>query len=138
MSELAVKGCKVSLTSIAGSLTPSSKSPLETQSQVNSVGENGIFFDKVTVDLSGLTISSPVAGTTGTGVLPAGSSIDISGTADNILDKNNNVAVQKGDKTTKTFTFTFTNAPPATGTTPVDLPVTAEITNAGQTDVEAL
>ena len=137
MSELAVKGCMVSLTSTAGSLTPSLKSPFETQSQVNFVGENGIFFNKVTVDLSGLTISSPVAGTTGTGTLASGS-IDISGTADNILDKNDNKAVQKGDKTTETFTFTFTNAPPATGTTPVDLPVTVEITDAGQIDVEAL
>ena len=139
MSELAVKGCVVSLSSTLGQLSITSKNPEETQSDENFVGSNGIFFDKVTVDLSGLTITpaTPVAGTTNQGVLSTGS-IDIKGTASDILDKDDNKAVQKGDKETKTFSFVFTNSPPATGTTPVDFPVTAEITDAGQTDVIAV
>ena len=142
MSELAVQGCTFKISSTVGSISAVSLTTTTQPSSVNLVNNKGIFFDKLTVNITTATItpSTPIAGTTNTGVL-ASDSIDISGTASNILDSNGKKALQKGDKNTKTcsFIFTFTPVPPTPPyTTSIDLPVTVEIDDPGQTDVIAL
>lgn len=143
MSELAVQGCTFKISSTAGSISATSLATTTTPSNKDFAKNKGIFFDKLTVNISGATITpaTPVAGTTNSGVLASGS-IDISGTASNILDSNEKSALQKGDKNTKTFSFIFTLTPtpppPSPPTTSVDFPVTVEIDDAGQTSVIAL
>ena len=142
MSELAVQGRRFKISSTAGSISAVSLATTTQPSNKNFADNKGIFFDKLTVNITTATItpSVPVAGTTNSGILASGS-IDISGTADNILDSNGKKALQKGDKTTKTFSFVFTLTPTPPSppyTTSVDLPVTVEIDDAGQTDVIAL
>lgn len=139
MSEVAVQGCSLKISSTAGSISAVSVVPSNSPSSDNSVNNKGIFFDKITalITTAKITPTTPIAGTTNEGILASGS-IDIAGTASNILDANNKKAVQKGDKATKTLTFLFTITPPATPpTTPVNLPVTVEVDDAGQTDVIA-
>lgn len=136
MSEVAVQGCSLKISSTAGDISASSVKPSNSPSTVNLVGTNGIFFDKITALITNATISATVPSTTNEGKLASGS-IDIAGTASNILDSNNKKAVQKGDKATKTLTFIFTStsSPPAEVPTPI--PVTVEVDDAGQTDVIA-
>ena len=137
MSELAVQGCQISISSTAGAIEATSIQPSNAPSQDNFVGSNGIFFDKITAQISGATISSPVAGTTGTGTLSS-DSIDIMGTASNILQTSDDkYAVQKGDNGTKTCTFTFTTTTTPPSTIDVQLPVTVTVSDSGQTDVIA-
>jgi hypothetical protein len=138
MSEVAVQGCHIKISSTAGSISAISVVPSNSPSTVNFADNKGIFFDKITVQITTATITptTPIAGTTNTGILDSGS-IDINGTADNTLDSNNKKAVQKGDKATKTLTFSFTTTSTPPSTTPVDLPVTVEVDDAGQTDVIA-
>jgi hypothetical protein len=143
MSELAVLGCefKASISPAVGSkITASlSASPSTPPSTDNFVESNGIYFDKVTaIVASGATVvlNTPPAGATSpSGTLTASDTIDISGTASNILDSSDKKALQKGDKGSKVLTFTF---PAPNGTTvPFGVEVTAEISDAGQTDVTA-
>ena len=139
MSELAVQGCSLKISSTAGDISAVSVVPSNSPSSDNLINNKGVFFDKITAQITIATITptTPIAGTTNTGIL-ASDSIDILGTANNVLDSNNKKAVQKGDKGTKTCTFLFTITPPATPpTTPVDLPVTIEVEDTGQTDVIA-
>lgn len=139
MSEVAVQGCSLKISSTAGNISAVSVVPSNSPSSDNLVNNKGIFFDKITAQITTAKIepTTPVAGTTNVGILASGS-IDIAGTASNILDSNNKKAVQKGDKATKMLTFLFTITPPTTPpTTPVDLPVTVEVDDAGQTDVIA-
>ena len=137
MSEVAVRGCNIKISSTAGSISAVSVKPSNSPSSDNLVDDKGIFFDKITASITNATIKVTVPGTTNEGTLASGS-IDIAGTASNVLDSNDKKAVQKGDKATKTLTFLFTITPPATPpTTPVDLPVTVEVDDAGQTDVIA-
>lgn len=142
MSELAVQGCTFKISSTAGSISAVSLATTSQPSSVNLVNNKGIFFDKLTVNITTATItpSTPIAGTTNTGIL-ASDSIDISGTASNILDSNGKEALQKGDNNTKTCSFVFTLTPTPSSppyTTNVDLPVKVEIDSSGQTDVKAL
>ena len=139
MSELAVQGCTFKISSTAGSISAVSLATTTQPSYKNFADNKGIFFDKLTVNITTATItpSTPIAGTTNQGILSSGA-IDINGTADNILDTNNKKALQKGDKNTATLTFTFTTTSTPPSTVPVDLPVTVEIDNPGQTDVIAL
>jgi hypothetical protein len=135
MSEVAVQGCSLKISSTAGDISAVSVEPSNSPSTVNLVGTNGIFFDKITALITNATIKATVPSTTNEGKLASGS-IDIAGTASNILDSNNKKAVQKGDKATKTLTFIFTStSSPAEVPTPI--PVTVEVDDAGQTDVIA-
>ena len=141
MSELAVQGCKFSPSLDTGVGTINANlSTSTTPSNVNLVNSNGIFFDKITVNVpagSSVALTTPPSGaTSSTGQLMTADTIDISGTADNILDENGKKAVQKGDKGSKSITFTF--PAPNGGTVPYAVNVTAEVTDAGQTDVTAL
>ena len=143
MSELAVLGCsfKASISPAVGSAITAnlSASPSTPPSTDNFVGNNGIYFDKVTaIVASGATVvlNTPPAGATSpSGTLATPATINISGTASNILDSSDKIALQKGDKGSNTITFTF---PAPNGTTvPFAVVVTAEISDAGQTDVTA-
>lgn len=136
MSELAVLGCEITISSTAGTISATSIEPSNQPSQDNLAGEKGIYFDKITVAISGVTITSPVTGTTGTGTLVS-DSIDIAGTASNIQDINGKYAVQKGDQGTKTCTFDFTTTSSPPETIQVQLPVIVTVTDAGQTDISA-
>ena len=145
MSEVAVQGCtfKASLNTGEGTITPSSlttsSQPSDKNFAIVSESDKGIYFDKVTVTVaSGTTVivtSPPETATSTTGTLVSSKTIDIEGTADNILDSNGKKAVQKGDKGSKSLTFTFP-APQGTVTTG-DYEVTVEVDDAGQTDIIA-
>lgn len=118
MSELAVKGCEVKITSGQSATSIEIVTPPSTDMFV---GNNGIYFGDIDVLLTAITSGSLVC--------PSGT-ITIKGTNADILDSADKKAVQKGDSATKTLTFTDSS----TGTTS-ELPVTIQITNAGQTDV---
>lgn len=145
MSEVAVQGCafKASLNTGEGTIAPSSLTASSQTSSKNfvSVSESnkGIYFDKVTVTVaSGTTVvvtSPPETATSTTGTLMSPDTIDIEGTADNVLDSNGKKAVQKGDKGSKSLTFTF--PAPQGAVTTGDYEVTVEVDDAGQTDVIA-
>lgn len=138
MSEVAVQGCNIKISSTAGNISAVSVEPDNSPSSDNLVNDKGIFFDKITAKITtaSITPTTPIAGTTNVGILDS-DSIDISGTASNILDSNNKKAVQKGDKATKSLTFTFTTTSTPPSTTDIPLPVTVEVDDAGQTDVIA-
>lgn len=136
MSEVAVSNCILEISSTAGSISAVSVLPSNEPSDKVLVNDKGVFFDKIVASITTATINATVPGTTNTGVLVSGS-IDINGTASNILDSGNKKAVQKGDKGTETLTFTFTTTSVPPSTTTVDLPVTVEVSDAGQTDVIA-
>lgn len=121
MSELAVQGCTVSITSGQSATTIQITTP---PSDKVFVGTKGVYFGDIDVSLATITLGSLVC---------ASGTITIKGTASNILNSSGDKAVQKNDTTTKTLTFTDSS----TGATS-DLPVTIKITNAGQTVVEAL
>ena len=143
MSELAVLGCsfEASISPAVGSgiTADLSASPSTPPSTDNFVGDNGIYFDKVTaIVASGATVvlNTPPAGATSpSGVLSAPATIDINGTVSNVLDSSDKKALQKGDKGSNSITFTFPAPNGTTVTSPVV--VTAEISDAGQTDVTA-
>ena len=139
MSELAVNGCTFKISSTVGSIEAVSIEAVSTPSQDISVGNKGVYFDKITVaiTMAKITPTTPIPGTTNEGILESDSE-DINGTADNILElPAGSKAVQKGDKVTvtKNFTFTTTSSPPST--TEVAMPFTVEVLDAGQTDVTA-
>lgn len=136
MSEVAVQGCSIKISSTAGNISADSVEPSNSPSTVNLVGTNGIFFDKITALITNATIKATVPSTTNEGKLASGS-IDITGTASNILDSSNKKAVQKGDKATETLTFIFTSTSSPPAEVPIPIPVTVEVDDAGQTDVIA-
>lgn len=137
MSELAVSGCTLKISSSAGDISAVSVLPSNSPSSDVTINNKGVFFDKITAQITTAKISAPVAGTTGTGILASGS-VDINGTASNTLElPSNNKAVQKGDSGTKSLSFTFTTTTTPPSTTDVSLPVTVEVSDAGQTDVTA-
>ena len=145
MSEVAVQGCtfKASLNTGEGTISPSSltasSQPSDKNFAIVSESDKGIYFNKVTVTVaSGTTVtvtSPPETATSPTGTLMLSDTIDIDGTADNVLDSNDNKAVQKGDKGSKSLTFTF--PAPQGAVTTGDYEVTVEVDDAGQTDVIA-
>lgn len=141
MSELAVKGCKFTASIQAGTISASlSEDPSVQPSNVNLVNNKGIYFDKVTAIVpsgSTVTLLTPPAGATSpTGTLITADKIDISGTADNILDANSKKAVQKNDNGSKSISFTF--PAPNGATVAYSVTVKATVTDTGQTDVTAL
>lgn len=139
MAELAAKGCTFKATISPGSINASCSAASQPASD-KLVGSNGIYFDKITVTVaSGASValtSPPPGATSPTGQLMAPDTIDIAGTAGDILDSNDKKAVQKGDNGHKTLTFTFPAPNGATTTYGVD--VTVEVDDPGQTDVIAL
>lgn len=138
MSELAVSGCTLTATCELGQFSATSVLPGNTPSTNVSVNSKGVFFDKITAVITAgvLVPAEPVPGTTNSGVLATGS-VDISGTASNILDASGNKAVQKGDNGKKSLTFVFTTTTTPPGTLNKDYEIKVEVTNAGQTDVIA-
>ena len=140
MSELAVLGCTLAASLDEGVGTISATlAPASMPSQYVLAEGKGVYFDKLVVTVgagSSVAVSPPPGASSGTGTLAAADTIDILGTAENILDlPSENKAVQKGDKGSKILTFTF----PATGGGTVTAPynVTVEVTEAGQTSVIA-
>ena len=145
MGELAVLGCtvKASLEEGTGSITASPQITTSPSSD-NFVGNKGIYFDKVSVMIpSGtkVTLSTPPAGASSPTSIPlvAPATIDIKGTADNILDSSDKKALQKDDEGSDTITFNFLDtASPPTPSISKGVKVIVKITDAGQTDVIAL
>ena len=120
MSELAVQGCTIEITSgQKASLIQITTPP---SAKVKAEGK-GIYFGDIEVSLTAITQGSLSC--------PSGT-ITISGTASNVLNANGDCAVQKNDTATDTFTFTDSSSGSTT-----DLPVTILITDAGQTKVVA-
>ena len=117
MSELAVKGCEVKITSGQSATKIDIVTPPSTDILV---GNNGVYFGDIDVLLTAITSGSLAC--------PSGT-ITIKGTNANVLASADKKAVQKGDSATKTLTFTDSSG--ATS----DLPVTIQITDTGQTDV---
>lgn len=139
MSEVAVQGCTftASIPELTGSLISYNITP-PSPSEINFAEDKGIYFGEITV-----TIDSGVTATlTGyTTVTPTASpvNIKIQGTAGNMLELSGlteDKAVQKGDKGTGTLNF---EAVPSgsTSAVAVAVPVTVEVTSAGQTTVIA-
>ena len=145
MSELAVSGCTVeaSLDESVGSIT--TKPVVATSASTKDfVGDNGIYFNKISITIpSGtiVTLKSTPKGASSPASIPLASpaSIDIEGTADNVLNGSDEKALQKGDKGSKKIVFSFldTSSPPTPSVTK-SVEVTVEITDAGQTQVEAV
>ena len=120
MGALAVLGCTVEITS--GQLSELIQITTSPSSDV-AVNGKGVYFGDVDVQLTAITIGN---------YLCSSGTITISGTANNVTSGNKN-AVQINDSATKTLTFVDT-----TGQTPSqNLPVTIQITDAGQSDVIA-
>lgn len=118
MSDLAVKGCEVKITSGQ----KATKIEIVTSPSTDIfVGANGVYFDSINVSLTSITSENLVC---------ASGTITIKGTNGDILNAGDKKALQKGDNATETFTFTDSSSGASS-----DLPVTVEITNAGQTDV---
>lgn len=120
MSELAVKGCKIQITSgqSATKILVTTK-----PSSVILINNKGVYFDSIDVSLTAVTVGN---------LLLESGTITINGTASNVLDENGKKALQKGDTATKTFDFIDT-----TSGVKVSTSVTVKITDAGQSDVIA-
>ena len=145
MSELAVKGCtiKASLETGKGTISASPLTVTNQPSDKNLSGENGIYFDKITVQLPStttVTLTTQPEGASSPTSVPLGvtDTIDIAGTADNILDSSDNKAVQKDDEGSKTITFKFMNtSSPPSPTVTAQVKVIVKVTDAGQTGIIA-
>ena len=120
MSELAVLGCTVEITS---GQTASAKVISTQPSSDMLVGQKGIYFGDIDV-----VLTSPTQGNYTT----ASATITIKGTASDVLDINDNKAVQKEDSGSKTVTLTDPDSGESISPT-----ITVKITDAGQTDVIA-
>ena len=145
MSELAVKGCTVeaSLEEGKGSISASPLTITNQPSDKNLLGDNGIYFDKITVQIPAtttVTLTPQPSGASSPTSIPLATmtTIDISGTASNILNASDEKAVQKDDEGSKTITFKFMNtSSPPSPTVEVGVKVIVKVTDAGQTDVIA-
>lgn len=120
MSDLAVKGCTVEITT---GQTASSKIIVTQPSEDITVNDKGVYFGDIDVQLSAITHGAYVCET---------DTITISGTADGIRNDNDEKAVQKGDSGSKEVTLKNPQ-----GSEIVEV-VTIKITDAGQTDVSQL
>ena len=136
--ELVVEGCTFKASVNPGSISANCSTSTTPSADVLA-GGNGVFFDKITVKIpSGASVtltSPPPSATSSSGKLMAPDTIDISGTADNVLSGNKK-AVLKGDNGTKTITFTFPG--PQGAKVPYGVSVKVEVDDPGQTDVIAL
>lgn len=145
MSELAVKGCTIeaSLEEGKGTISASPLTVTNQPSDKDFVGDNGIYFDKITVQIpetTTVTLSSTPSGASKNTSIPlaTATTIDISGTASNNLNASDEKAVQKDDEGSKTITFKFMNtSSPPSPTVEVGVKVIVKVTDAGQTDVIA-
>ena len=140
MSELAVSECsfEASLDIGEGDIN-AILSAVSVPSTDVLVNDKGVYFDKITVMIaSGSTVvltTTPPGANSSTGELLVPDTIDIEGTAEDILDSDNKKAVQKNDSGSKILTFTFPAPHGATVTYPVN--VTVKVSDAGQADVIA-
>lgn len=142
MSEIAVKGCifQASLDPGVGTITAGLSTTTKESDKV-AVDSKGVYFEKITVTVasgSSVVLNSPPSGAgSNTGTLAQADTIDIMGTANNILDSKSSKAVQKDDSGSKVLTFTFptSTTPPSTMTYPVN--VTVKVLDAGQLYVVA-
>lgn len=119
MSELAVKGCTISITS---GQEASAKLITSQPSDKVLVGSNGVYFGDMTVKLTSVVQGAFVC---------EEAELTIKGMASNVLNSDDEKAVQKGDNASDNFTFK--NPQGATQSFLVRI----EITDAGQTDVIA-
>lgn len=139
MSEIATSGCtfKASISSTDGSLISYQVTPPSASDKIL-VNNAGIYSGEISVTVdsgaSAVLASYPTPGfTVSPTVSPA--TVKIKGTASNVLEDDNK-CIQKGDSGKGTLTFPVANN--NTGATfTVDVEVTVEITDAGQTDVTA-
>ena len=120
MSELAVKGCTISITS---GQEASTKLITSQPSDKVLVGSNGVYFGDMTVKLTSVVQGAYVC---------EEAELTIKGTASKVLNSDDEKAVQKGDNASDSFTFKNPQGSEITAT------VRIEITDAGQTDVIAL
>lgn len=121
MSELAVQGCQVSITSGQSAVSIQ----VTTQPSDKVFAENkGVYFGDIDVSLVTITVGNLVC---------AGGTITISGTADNVLNADGYKAVQKGDSGSAELTFKDSSSG-----TETKLEVKIEVTDAGQGKVIAL
>lgn len=142
MSELAVKGCSFDkfLDTGKGSVSSATLTVTSQESGDVFVDGNGVYFDTLSVQISSakVTLTTPPEGATSnvsqSQVLPV--TIDIKGTADNILDASDNKAVQKDDEGEADVNFLF--PAPQGATVPATVKIHLKVSNAGQTDVIAL
>lgn len=141
MSEIAVKGCTFQASLDTGTGTINALLSTTTkESEKILVDAKGVYFEKITVTVgAGTTVvlnTPPSGASSPNGVLNAPDTIDIQGTASNVLDSASNKAVQKDDKGSKMITFTFpTSSSPYTMTYPVN--VTVKVLDSAQTNVIA-
>lgn len=119
MAELAVLGCTVSIISEQTATTISITTPPSSDIAVNG---KGVYFGDIDVALTAITAGSFTC---------AEGTITIEATGANVLEGAKK-AVLKGDSGTKTLTFTESSS----GTT-MEISVTVQVTDAGQTDVDA-
>lgn len=142
MSEIAVSWCtfQASLDTGAGTIS----AVLSTSTQASSkvlVDSKGVYFDKITVTVglgtSVVLTSVPEGASANTGTIAEVGSIDINGTASDVLDSSSNVAVQKNDSGSKKLTFIFPSTVPPSYTVLSDVNVTVKVSDAGQTYVIA-
>lgn len=141
MSEITVKGCifQAYLDTGVGTITAGLSTTTKESNKV-AVDSKGVYFEKITVTVaSGSSVvlnSIPPGASENTGTLAKADTIDIIGTANNILDSKSNVAVQKDDSGSKVLTFTFpTGSNPPTTTYPVK--VNVKVADSGQLYVVA-
>lgn len=141
--ELAVKGCTFKASINPGTISANCSTITVPSADVltgsSGVFSSGAFFDKITVIIpSGASVtllSPPPSAVSPSGQLMVPDTIDISGTAADVLSGGKK-AVLKGDSGTKTISFTF---PGLQGTqVPYGVSVKVEVDNPGQTDVIAL
>jgi uncharacterized Zn-binding protein involved in type VI secretion len=113
---IAVQGCMVTGTP---AVTPLPQ-PNPTFSTTVLVDGKGVFFDKITLPIAGLTIPA--------GTITAPATVDIPGVSQNVLVDGKPV-VCLGDKVTVTVSWTQ-------GSSSGSVPVTFTVTDAGQTSVQ--
>ena len=119
MSELAVKGCTISITS---GQEASAKLITSQPSDKVLVGSNGVYFGDMTVKLTSVVQGAFVC---------EEAELTIKGTASNVLNSGDEKAVQKGANASDTFTFKNPQG------SSIESTIRIEITDAGQTDVIA-
>ena len=120
MSELAVQGCTITITS---GQEASTKTITTQPSDKVFAGSKGVYFEDMNVKLLAVTQGAFVC---------EEAELTIKGTASNVLNSSDEKAVQKGDNASDSFTFKNPQGSEITAT------VRIEITDAGQADVIAL
>lgn len=145
---LAVQGCtfKASVNPAVGTLSGGTIQAVSLPSQDIAVNSKGVYFDKISVTITGatLTLTSPVGMASISSSQPSPGSADIAGTAVNVLEgsaQTGKKAVLKGDSGTASqvvFMFAIVPTPPQPPfETPFPVDITIEVDDPGQTDVEA-